>query len=77
MALEEDRQKILAYMRKYTKGMKYDDWFYKGVITLDPSKAEESLDKLTANTAVIGLAFWPEAMSRSFIATLEERGHLD
>ncbi len=68
---------ILEHMEKHTKGMKYDDWFYKGAITLDPSEVEEAWEKLAADQTVINLKFFPESMSRACIATLRERGHLD
>ncbi len=49
MALEEEKEMLLAQMRKHTKGMKYDDCFYDGVVTLDPSEADEAWDKLTVD----------------------------
>ncbi|MCA8834830.1 MAG: hypothetical protein K8953_07040 [Proteobacteria bacterium] len=76
MALEEEKEMLLAQMRKHTKGMKYDDCFYDGVVTLDPSEIDEAWDKLTVNPMLINLKFFPQDMAMAFFDTLKERGHI-
>ncbi len=76
MALEEEKEMLLAQMRKHTKGMKYDDCFYDGVVTLDPSEADEAWEKLNADQTLINLAFFPQDIALAFFDTLKERGYI-
>ncbi len=62
--------------QNHMKGLKYDDCFYDGVITLDPSEIDEAWDKLTADQTMINIAFLPAAMAMAFFDTLKERGYI-
>ena len=62
--------------QNYMQGLKYDDCFYDGVITLDPSEIDEAWDKLTADQTMINIAFLPATMAMAFFDTLKERGYI-